>query len=113
MEDGQNSTVEVYNSVEEHLNRLSAMATLPQGFSIGRAALDFVPVRTKTWTPKMNLTIIKLDDVTENWAGVFTRNAACGSPVKIGKRMLKSKAPIGAIVVNNKISNVCPAWCRR
>ena len=28
--------------------------------------------------------------------------------VKIGKRILKSKAPIGAIVVNNKISNVCP-----
>ena len=109
MEDGQNSNVEVYNSVEEHRNRLSAMATLPQGFSIGRAALDFVPEENIDMDAKMNLTIIKLDDVTENWAGVFTRNAACGSPVKIGKRMLKSKAPIGAIVVNNKISNVCPA----
>ena len=59
------------------------MATLPQGFSIGRAALDFVPEENKDMEAKMNLTIIKLDDVTENWAGVFTRNAACGSPVKM------------------------------
>ena len=100
---------EVYNSEEEHRNHLDAIATLPRGFSIGRTSFDFVPEENKDMNAKMNLTIIKLDEVTKNWGAVFTRNAACGSPVRIGKRMLKSKANLGAIVVNNKISNVCPA----
>src|SRR6202042_2852055 len=36
----------------------------------------------------------------------FTRNAFPGAPVVIGRRRLEETA-LGAVIVNNKISNVC------
>ena len=54
----------------------------------------------------MTLTLIALDRPTDIFAGVFTRNAFPGAPIIIGRQRLKS-ATLGAIIVNNKISNVC------
>ncbi len=54
----------------------------------------------------MTLTLIALDRPTPDFAAVFTRNAFPGAPVVIGRQRLAEPA-LGAIIVNNKISNVC------
>ncbi len=56
----------------------------------------------------MNISIIALDEPTSLFAGVFTQNAFPGAPVKIGRARLMEES-LGAIVVNNKVSNVCAA----
>jgi N-acetylglutamate synthase/N-acetylornithine aminotransferase len=42
------------------------------------------------------------------WAAVFTKNMFPGAPVIVGRERLASGTPLQAIVINNKISNVCP-----
>jgi glutamate N-acetyltransferase/amino-acid N-acetyltransferase len=54
----------------------------------------------------MTLTLIALDQPTPDFAAVFTRNAFPGAPIIVGRRRLDAET-LGAIVVNNKISNVC------
>ncbi|MFM9092075.1 MAG: bifunctional ornithine acetyltransferase/N-acetylglutamate synthase [Verrucomicrobiota bacterium] len=54
----------------------------------------------------MNLTLITLDQPTPAFAALFTRNAFPGAPVIIGRARLAEPA-LGAVVINNKISNVC------
>jgi glutamate N-acetyltransferase/amino-acid N-acetyltransferase len=54
----------------------------------------------------MTLTVIALDEPTPDFAAVFTKNAFPGAPVIIGRRRLHEPA-LGAIIINNKISNVC------
>jgi glutamate N-acetyltransferase/amino-acid N-acetyltransferase len=54
----------------------------------------------------MTLTLIALDRPTPDFAAVFTRNAFPGAPVIIGRRRL-AEPSLGAIIINNKISNVC------
>ncbi len=54
----------------------------------------------------MTLTLITLDESTERFAAMFTRNALPGAPVLVGRRRLKEKH-LRAVVINNKISNVC------
>jgi glutamate N-acetyltransferase/amino-acid N-acetyltransferase len=54
----------------------------------------------------MTLTLIALDQPTPDFAAVFTKNAFPGAPVVIGRRRLGEPA-LGAIIINNKISNVC------
>jgi len=55
---------------------------------------------------EMTLTLLALDEPASAFAAVFTRNAFPGAPVVIGRRRLAEPA-LGAILVNNKISNVC------
>jgi len=55
---------------------------------------------------EMTLTLIALDEPTHDFAAVFTRNAFPGAPVVIGRERLHEPT-LGAIIVNNKISNVC------
>lgn len=55
---------------------------------------------------KMTLTLITLDEPSPDFAAVFTRNAFPGAPIVIGRRRLEEPA-LGAILINNKISNVC------
>ena len=72
------------------------------------ARLDaVVPVELEGATANMNITLIALDEPTEDYAAVFTRNRFPGSPVKVGKKRLAAGKPLQAIAVNNKISNVC------
>ncbi|KAG5188504.1 glutamate N-acetyltransferase [Tribonema minus] len=93
---------------DEYLAFLREQGDLPAGFSVGAAGFSFSPIEVPTKKSIMNVTVIALDEPTENWAAVFTRNLFPGAPVLVGRRRLASGASLQGIVVNNKISNVCP-----
>jgi len=98
------STTLTFASREAHQAWLSTQAILPVGFRVGTTRLEFVPAEV----PKpaaMTLTLIALDKPSPDFAAVFTRNALPGAPVVIGRRRL-DEPTLGAIIVNNKISNV-------
>jgi glutamate N-acetyltransferase/amino-acid N-acetyltransferase len=88
-----------------HRAWLETQAMLPAGFRVGTAALEFTPVEVPK-PARMNVTLIALDRPTPSFAARFTRNAFPGAPVIVGRRRLDAPA-LGAVVVNNKISNVC------
>lgn len=98
------STQLSFSSGKEHLAWLASQAALPIGFRAGTTSFDFTPVEVKK-PAAMSLTLIALDKPTPDFAAVFTRNALPGAPVIIGRRRLDEPS-LGAIVVNNKISNV-------
>lgn len=54
----------------------------------------------------MRLTLIALDTPTTDFGAMFTKNAFPGAPVIVGRKRLNEPL-LGAILVNNKISNVC------
>jgi glutamate N-acetyltransferase/amino-acid N-acetyltransferase len=88
-----------------HRAWLATQGALPAGFRVGTARFEFVP-REAPKPAKMTLTLLALDRPTPDFAAVFTRNALPGAPVVIGRQRLGEPA-LGAIIVNNKISNVC------
>ena len=88
-----------------HRAWLAAQAALPAGFRVGSSRFDFTPVEAPK-PAKMTLTLIVLDRPTADFAAVFTRNAFPGAPVLVGRARLAEPA-LAAVVVNNKISNVC------
>ncbi|MEY2878389.1 MAG: hypothetical protein RLZZ15_769 [Verrucomicrobiota bacterium] len=90
---------------DEHRAWLASQAALPAGFRVGSSRFEFVPIETPK-PAKMTLTIIALDKPTADFAAVFTKNAFPGAPIIVGRSRLKEPA-LAAIVVNNKISNVC------
>jgi glutamate N-acetyltransferase/amino-acid N-acetyltransferase len=89
----------------EHRAWLAAQAALPVGFRVGTARFDFVPAEAPK-PARMTLTLIALDAPTPDFALAFTKNAFPGAPVIVGRQRLRAPA-LGAILVNNKISNVC------
>jgi glutamate N-acetyltransferase/amino-acid N-acetyltransferase len=99
------STALTFASREAHRAWLATQAALPAGFRVGTARLAFTPVEAPK-PARMTLTLIALDRPTPDFAAVFTRNAFPGAPVIIGRRRLDEPA-LGAVLVNNKISNVC------
>lgn len=99
------STQLVFSSRDEHRAWLSQQAQLPIGFRVGTTRFEFMP-REAPKPAKMTLTLIALDQPTKDFAAVFTKNALPGAPIIVGRRRLDS-ATLGAIIVNNKISNVC------
>jgi len=99
------STASSFKSRAEHRAWLAGQAALPAGFRTGTARFEFTP-REAPLPAKMALTVIALDKPTADFAAVFTKNAFPGAPVIIGRRRLEEPA-LGAIVINNKISNVC------
>ncbi len=94
-----------FASRDAHRAWLESQAALPDGFRIGTASLEFVPVEVPR-PARMRLTLVALDAPTPAFAAKFTRNAFPGAPVIVGRRRLEGPA-LRAIVVNNKISNVC------
>ncbi len=50
----------------------------------------------------------RYNEPSDAWTALFTTNAFPGAPVRVGKRRLAAGGPLRAILVNNKISNVCP-----
>jgi glutamate N-acetyltransferase/amino-acid N-acetyltransferase len=88
-----------------HRSWVESQSGLPAGFRVGTASLEFVPVEVPK-PSRMNITLIALDRPTPAFAAKFTRNAFPGAPVLVGRRRLEGPA-LGAIVVNNKVSNVC------
>jgi glutamate N-acetyltransferase/amino-acid N-acetyltransferase len=99
------STSLTFSSREAHRDWLRALSALPAGFKVGTTRFEFMP-REAPKPAKMTLTLIALEKPTADFAAVFTRNALPGAPIKVGRRRLAESA-LGAIVVNNKISNVC------
>lgn len=99
------STQNTFSSASEHRAWLAGQAALPAGFRVGLNRFDFVPKEAPK-PAKMTLTLIALDTPTEDFAAVFTRNAFPGAPVIVGRRRLAAPR-LGAIIINNKISNVC------
>ncbi|HUG10831.1 MAG TPA: bifunctional glutamate N-acetyltransferase/amino-acid acetyltransferase ArgJ [Opitutaceae bacterium] len=99
------STSLEFSSREQHRAWLASQAALPAGFKCATAKFDFTPVEAPK-PSKMTVTLLALDRPTESFAAVFTKNAFPGAPVIIGRARLDAPR-LGAIVVNNKISNVC------
>ena len=99
------STQLIFSDRAAHRAWLASQAKLPAGFRVGTARFEFLP-REAPKPAKMTLTLIALDQPTPDFAAMFTRNAFPGAPVIVGRRRLEEKT-LGAIVVNNKISNVC------
>ncbi len=99
------STNLTFASRAAHRAWLAAEGALPAGFRVGTVRFDFIP-REAPKPAKMTLTLIALDRPTPDFAAVFTRNAFPGAPVIVGRQRLGA-ASLGAIIVNNKISNVC------
>lgn len=94
-----------FRSENEHRQWLASQAALPRGFRVGTTRFSFAPFEV----PKpafMSLTLLALDRPTPDFAAVFTRNAFPGAPVRIGRRRL-AEPRLGAVIVNNKVSNVC------
>jgi glutamate N-acetyltransferase/amino-acid N-acetyltransferase len=89
----------------EHRAWLETQAALPEGFRVGTAALEFVPVEAPR-PARMRVTLVALDAPSPSFAATFTRNAFPGAPIVVGRRRLDAPA-LGAILVNNKVSNVC------
>lgn len=99
------STSLIFSSCDEHRTWLSTQAILPAGFRVGTARLEFMP-REAPKPARMNLTLLALEKPSPDFAALFTRNAFPGAPVLIGRRRL-AQPSLGAILINNKISNVC------
>jgi glutamate N-acetyltransferase/amino-acid N-acetyltransferase len=89
----------------EHRAWLERQSALPAGFRVGTAALEFTPLEVPK-PARMRLAVLALDRPTDAFAAKFTRNAFPGAPVLVGRARLAAPR-LGAIVVNNKVSNVC------
>lgn len=94
-----------FASRDAHRAWLAAQSRLPRGFRVGTAELEFTPFEVAK-PARMRLALLALDRPTEAFGAVFTRNAFPGAPVIVGRRRLEG-ARLGAVLVNNKISNVC------
>ena len=88
-----------------HRAWLAAQAALPAGFRVGTTRFDFMP-REAPKPAKMTLTLIALEQPTTAFAAMFTRNAFPGAPILVGRKRL-AEPTLGAVIINNKISNVC------
>jgi glutamate N-acetyltransferase/amino-acid N-acetyltransferase len=99
------STALTFASREAHRAWLADQARLPRGFRAGAATFEFTPFEVEK-PARMRLSLLTLDRPTEAFGAVFTRNAFPGAPVIVGRKRLAG-ARLGAILVNNKISNVC------
>ena len=89
----------------DHRAWLASQAALPAGFRVGATRFEFLPKEAPK-PAKMTLTVIALDQPTASFAALFTRNAFPGAPIVIGRKRLAEPA-LAAIMVNNKVSNVC------
>jgi glutamate N-acetyltransferase/amino-acid N-acetyltransferase len=99
------STRLTFTNRADHRAWLAAQGALPAGFRVGAARFEFTPAEVHK-PSRMTLTLIALERPTADFAAVFTRNAFPGAPILVGRERLQAPT-LGAIVVNNKISNVC------
>jgi glutamate N-acetyltransferase/amino-acid N-acetyltransferase len=90
-----------------HRAWLQDNAALPRGFRAGTTRFEFQPAELPAGAKpaRMTLTLLALESPTPDFAAVFTRNALCGAPVHIGRQRL-AEPRLGAVIINNKISNV-------
>merc|ERR1740139_81274 len=98
-----------FSSLSSYTEHLSQLCSLPKGFSIGKSEGKFIAVEAPSLGElPINLNIVYLPDgPTRDWSAVFTSNKFPGAPIHIGRSMLSSNVPLQALVINNKVSNVC------
>jgi len=95
-----------YPDYNAYLDRIKNDALLPEGFQTAVAALEFLPPEIpEAGKQPMNLALIRLENPSDSFAGVFTRNAFPGWPILIGRKLLDSPK-IQGVLVNNKVANV-------
>jgi len=99
------STQTVFRDRASHRKWLEAQSALPAGFRVGVTRFEFTPLEAPK-PSRMTLTLIALDKPTPDFAAVFTKNAFPGAPVVVGRGRL-GQPSLAAVIVNNKISNVC------
>lgn len=99
------STALTFSNRAAHRAWLASQAQLPLGFRVGTSRFEFMP-REAPKPAKMTLTLIALDQPTTDFAAMFTRNALPGAPIIVGRQRLHEPT-LGAVIVNNKVSNVC------
>jgi glutamate N-acetyltransferase/amino-acid N-acetyltransferase len=99
------STNLIFENRAAHRAWLAAAAALPAGFRVGSSCFEFMPKEAPK-PAKMTLTLITLDEPTVSFAAMFTRNAFPGAPILVGRKRL-AEPTLGAVIINNKISNVC------
>src|SRR5919198_370644 len=99
------STSLAFASAAEHRAWLATQARLPAGFRVGTASAAFTPVEVPK-PARMNVALIALARPTASFAAKLTTNAFPGAPILVARRRL-AEPRIGALVVNNKVSNVC------
>eukprot|EP01031_Cornospumella_fuschlensis_P026105 gene26105-31523_t len=102
------SQPEGFQDAKSYLTYLETQAKLPQGFSVSTTKLTFEPYEVANKKLPMTLTLIVLDEPSPSFATVYTKNKFCGGPIYVGKAHASQSPAIQAIIVNNKISNVCP-----
>mmetsp|Transcript_1789 Transcript_1789/g.3175 ORF Transcript_1789/g.3175 Transcript_1789/m.3175 type:complete len:519 (-) Transcript_1789:177-1733(-) len=98
-----------FSTKEEYMEYLTERSALPQGFASGTASGKFISVEAPAMGPlPIRGTVIHLTDgPTDSWAAVFTKNKFPGSPIIVGRDRLAKGGPLHALVINNKVSNVC------
>lgn len=97
----------VFQSKYEYLDYLKTHhSRLPLGFSAGSTSFDFVPQEAPHLPATMTMSLIKPIEPTSIFSAVFTKNAFPGAPIILGRQRVKEPL-LGAILINNKISNVC------
>ena len=94
-----------FSSETEHRSWLNQQATLPAGFQVGSVVVPFIAEESGN-AAKTTLSVIRLEQPSPSFAACFTRNAFPGAPIVIGRKRLGAKH-LAAVVINNKISNVC------
>lgn len=100
--------MEIYNSKEDYLKELESRCPLPAGFKAASLPFTFIPDERPVDKPlPMKINLILLDEPTDSFGGVFTRNKFPGNPVIIGRKRLDEEKLTRGVLINNKISNVC------
>lgn len=99
------STSLTFPDLAAHQAWLATQQRLPAGFRVGAHRFEFVPVEVHK-PARMTVNVIALDQPTASFAAMFTRNAFPGAPIIVGRQRLNEPV-LGALVINNKISNVC------
>jgi glutamate N-acetyltransferase/amino-acid N-acetyltransferase len=98
-----------WKNSREYAEYLRSLGPLPEGFRGGTTSLTFMPVERPSEEPyRMDLSAILLDEPSESFAGVFTKNAVPGAPVLIARERIESPGMQG-VLINNRISNVAAA----
>lgn len=72
--------VEEFGSATEHREFLKSIGDLPQGFRVGNADLTFTPAENPDMSDlPMRLTLMTLDQPTNSWTALFTKNVFPGT----------------------------------
>jgi glutamate N-acetyltransferase/amino-acid N-acetyltransferase len=101
------AAMSTYASEAAYLASLAPHAVLPKGFRVGTHSLEFRPKEVPDRPARMTLTLLALDEPTDAFAAMFTSNSFPGAPIHVGRARLRDAPTLQAVVVNNKISNVC------